>query len=527
MGILNTIKKAISSVVSTVKKYYTKADKALGGYLPGGITPSQAKNNKYKVNLPKTTSASSSKTASTGGSTYTYKYTPKSSSSSSSTSSSKSSSSSKNSAPDYAKGKPADFHYTPENSPELYGIAPGSVVQKIQQLTETQKQKEAEEAQARQIATSENGAWKKIVDVTKLAANVFTNLYRPQTLINAYKTLNDPSNTGLSEATQQSLITTKSPFRIIAPAPVSKVSMLAKVGTTGLKYAHPSLTSAGSTAETIATNTATAKATATMLTKIVKAVSNPAVVVGTIMAAIGTYPFAGFIKEEALQTLGLGVKAAVENNDLEGAQEAIQLQKEVLDPGTWDQIKQKVPFENVLTNLDDFYQAAKVKTAIDEKVVADLKYKQDNGETDAEFYARIEKERQARREAERLADEEYYAEVLRKRDEAREAQRIADEEYYAEIDRQKQKAREEQREEDAAYYEEIARKNRERELKQRAEDEKYWNAILAKRAEEEAAKRQAEEDYWNAYYKRLAEWRAEQAKFQQDNAPSQLKFGLL
>lgn len=82
---------------------------------------------------------------------------------------------------------------------------------------------------------------------------------------------------------------------------------------------------------------------------------------GIIMSAIGSYPFAGFIKEEALQTLGFAVLSAKQSGDLESERIALEEQAELLNPSTWQQIIGAVPYANVLSELRNFYDAARTK----------------------------------------------------------------------------------------------------------------------------------------------------------------------
>ncbi len=86
-----------------------------------------------------------------------------------------------------------------------------------------------------------------------------------------------------------------------------------------------------------------------------------------IVGAIGSYPFAGFIKEEALQTLGFATNLARESGDLVGEEEALIQTREVLDPTLWQQILTKIPYANVLVELEGFYDGARTKLEIDEK----------------------------------------------------------------------------------------------------------------------------------------------------------------
>ena len=86
-----------------------------------------------------------------------------------------------------------------------------------------------------------------------------------------------------------------------------------------------------------------------------------------LITAISSYPFAGFIKEEALQTLSFGIKGAKDSGDLEGEAQAIADMEEVLDPSGWNQLLNKIPYANVLSSLQTFYEAARTKLDIDKK----------------------------------------------------------------------------------------------------------------------------------------------------------------
>jgi hypothetical protein len=80
-----------------------------------------------------------------------------------------------------------------------------------------------------------------------------------------------------------------------------------KIGTLGKQVT----TAAG----TIAKNTSTLSKTIGLFEKIGLGIA----ATGVLISAIGSYPFAGFLKEEALQTLSFGVTSALRNNDVEGA----------------------------------------------------------------------------------------------------------------------------------------------------------------------------------------------------------------
>ena len=96
-------------------------------------------------------------------------------------------------------------------------------------------------------------------------------------------------------------------------------------------------------------------------------------IAGLLVGAIGSYPFAGFIKEEALQTLGFAVKTAKDNRDLEGMRRALDQQAEILDVTLWENFLAKIPYVNVVTQLRDFFSAAKTKLEIEENAFEELK----------------------------------------------------------------------------------------------------------------------------------------------------------
>jgi len=155
-----------------------------------------------------------------------------------------------------------------------------------------------------------------------------------------------------------------------------------KVGTLGLSGGK-------GTAGRIAVNTATSKKTVSWLGKLARYAKSPSVVAGAILGAIGSYPFAGFIKEEALQTTGFATRTALQNNDLQGAAEAIALQDEILDPGVWRQITAKVPYGNVLGNLNDYYKAARLQSDVYKQIYADKVVQNQTGESEDQKWERV------------------------------------------------------------------------------------------------------------------------------------------
>ncbi len=363
-----------------------------------------------------------------------------------------------------------------------------------------EQQREAEEARRVEMQKLEKpGGWRNVVDVLKIALNPFSKKRITATTENSglnavlEAVANNPYTTaGLMVGTAALVRGASSAIATVTSR--TAVSKAARVGT----FVIESPSRVGGVAATMATNTATTKATASMLSKIAVAAGVSMGVVSAAMPIIGSYPFAGFIKEEALQTIDWALTAATENGDMEGAAAATELQEELLNPDFWDGIKAKVPFLNVLVQLDEFYKASRIKLDVNKKVLSDLKYQIEFGETDSQMYARIADERTTLKEQERVADEIYYQGIADRQVEAKAASRVAD----------------------AAYYAGLSAAAAAAAKKKRADDEAYWSKKLADKDAAAAAKRRLEDDYWNEYYKSLA-------KFKANSAPSNLKFGLL
>jgi hypothetical protein len=144
-------------------------------------------------------------------------------------------------------------------------------------------------------------------------------------------------------------------------------------------------TVAGSTIA-VATNAKTIAQTTTWLGGIAASVGSPAFVAGAILPIVGSYPFTGFIREEALQTLGFATKMAIDSGDPALADAAIAEQEALLNPDLWAKIIAGVPFANVVAELNKFQQAARIKLAVDKKLINDMRLKQ-AGLSDDEIFA--------------------------------------------------------------------------------------------------------------------------------------------
>lgn len=141
-----------------------------------------------------------------------------------------------------------------------------------------------------------------------------------------------------------------------------------------------------------------------------------------LLGAIGSYPFAGFIKEEALQTLSFGTKVAIDSGDLDQAQASIDQVNEVLNPSAIEKLIATVPYANVVKQLLDFFEAAATKNTADQKSL-DKKRAIAEGDIESDFARERRVSDEAAFERKRAFGEEESArfEGIREENEAREA----------------------------------------------------------------------------------------------------------
>lgn len=258
----------------------------------------------------------------------------------------------------------------------------------------------------------------------------------------------------------------------------SKVGVIKTITKTNLKTGAQSV---------IQINTVTEQMTGTLFQRLAQGLKDPQTISSSLLASIGSYPFAGFIKEEALQTLGMGMTSAYWNNDVQGMEESIAMQKEILNPSLWEKIIAAVPYANVIKELKDFYSAAALKSEIDSRIVANKKAELSDttGTTKASELAKTQEENDYK------ANTDYYNE-----------QRIKTQEIINQINADAKAA---QRAADKAFYEEEGR---------------YWAKQKDLEREKEAADRLAIARFWAAYKRR-------QQQLSEDNRPSALNFGLV
>lgn len=185
--------------------------------------------------------------------------------------------------------------------------------------------------------------------------------------------------------------------------PTITAKLWQKIGSKGIPT-----TKSVSIASKIPVNVKTEKITRTWLERLGRALTNPTLVAASLIPIIGSYPFAGFIQEEALQTIDFGIRDARLSGNIELEEEAINFQAEILDADLWDNITSAIPFVNVVARLKEYKEAATLKLKVNTKMLNDRKIQIANGETESEKDARVSKgfiDRREERQADELAHE--------------------------------------------------------------------------------------------------------------------------
>lgn len=147
----------------------------------------------------------------------------------------------------------------------------------------------------------------------------------------------------------------------VSPRAITKVARLGQIGKRGLPKTIKT------TADTFASNPKSTAQTVKWLGGLGASVAAAFL----IKDMMGTYPMAGFLKEEALQTLGFAFKSAKETGNIDGMEAALNLQFEALNPDLTDKILFAFPYLNVHTANKAFFEAARVKMNIDAKTFKD------------------------------------------------------------------------------------------------------------------------------------------------------------
>ncbi len=163
--------------------------------------------------------------------------------------------------------------------------------------------------------------------------------------------------------------------------------------------------------------------------------------------------------------------------------ESAAARDELTDMSKWEQILAWTPIISPFITIPRAIKGVIQGGKILDEVARQAEIALATGESEDEKWARIEVERKASKEAERIADEAYYKQVQK------------------DIENAKAEARE--------------------------EDERYWAKVLREREEFEKVKREAEELYWADVRRANDRLRVEEQNSYEDYGRSNLDFGLL
>jgi len=120
-------------------------------------------------------------------------------------------------------------------------------------------------------------------------------------------------------------------------------------------------------ASRFATNTKSMKLTGSFLGKIGLGVG--AASLGVTL--LGTYPFAAFGKEEALQTIAFPMSKAINEGKVEDAQNLLNLSNEIIENS--DGIINQIPIKNVYDSFQDYIDAQAEANIVWQNIINDMK----------------------------------------------------------------------------------------------------------------------------------------------------------
>lgn len=241
------------------------------------------------------------------------------------------------------------------------------------------------------------------------------------------------------------------------------------------------------TAELIVRHVGTKKLSDTWIGKLAIAAGLSIGAVSIIKDILGTYPFSGFIDQEAIQQTEFGFKLAYDSGNYDLAQQSIDFTRESLDEGFWNTTVSKIPIINTVESLQRYRDGVSLKVEINQKVLDDTLMSIENGESETDKWIRV-----------RIEDLQREKEIA--------LIHVQEQESIAEIIKQ---SREEER---AATIEATKAQHK--------IQTEYWQRVHDENAQRREAERQAEADFQDAYWAAVFERR-------NDTQRSNLDFGLL
>jgi len=92
-------------------------------------------------------------------------------------------------------------------------------------------------------------------------------------------------------------------------------------------------------------------------------------VVGAILAVVGSYPFANFLREEALQTIDMAIRTAQQNKDIEGMKKLFAMKEDILNRTFWEKVIGAIPVVNVVAACREYFEASAAKLEEDRRAM--------------------------------------------------------------------------------------------------------------------------------------------------------------
>ena len=334
----DSIKKTVKNVATTVGKAYISADKAVGGYLPGGKTPTQVKTAKATTPAKKTYTIPKVPSFKEQAATQEKKESSSSKSSSSSRSSSSSS-------------------------------------QKTPQKTETPQ-----------------SGWQNVIDTISVAAMPFSgeqdhiSVYTDSRVFNtaAEYVANAPYAAALMLSGVGSLV--KSGVSAITG------TLTKTVGKAGLETGAGFSGNAASWAK-YSKNMATAKLSTSLLAKVVAQAKKPMFVLTALVGALGTYPWGEWAGlDNAKGVANMSAAAAMKTGDPELIKEAMAKRDEIFDMTMWENIQRMIPGVNLAFNFGKATEAAFLQKKVTDHVLKNEIIRLETGETQPQTWIRNKQE---------------------------------------------------------------------------------------------------------------------------------------
>jgi hypothetical protein len=322
---------------SGLKSIYKKIDRKVGGYLPGGQTPSQVKQSKSK--------SSSGSNLRLKGTTTTY------------TSGSKSKSKSKR----RKEPRRDDTIYLGGKTPSTSKKIDTSISGQLERLRSGESFKGPLQPIIQQLGDPAS-ATSNVISTLSLLTGVGAITKGAKGLLNLVKGgANVGAKTGLKGTLTKGLYGTFAgkPAKVAFTdktygfaGKIPKPSKVSKLFEAGDKFRKAKITSA----TRFASNSKTKRLGSSVLAK--SGFSGKAII--GIGAAFGTIPWAVHNRGDAIESLTFGMDRAVEQGDLEGYKEQLAAFQEMTSPGLWANMELLVPGLNVVLSTIDKARASKL-----------------------------------------------------------------------------------------------------------------------------------------------------------------------